>query len=102
MRLCLTPLSTLHHEEGIAQAEPEGLEITATDHSLAIQSHSFAIVILHRYPIITKELEVIQQAMVVSNVADEGGFTAVVSNSNRKKNKSYQTRSRGPLPNPSL
>lgn len=98
----IASIKTLHHEEGIAQVEREGLEVSATSHSPAIQSHPFVNVIPHRCPIITRDLEVIKQALVVSNVADKEGYTIVISKSNRKKNKSYQTRSRGPLPNPSL
>jgi len=43
-------------------------------------------------------LEIIQQALVATNVDDEEGLTTVVSKSNRKKNKGYQTRSKGLLP----
>jgi len=98
----IASIETLHHEEGIAQAECEGLDVVATSHSPAIQSYPFATVISHRCPIITTDLKVIKQALVVSNVADKEGFTTVVSKSNRKKNKSYQTRSWDALPNPSL
>jgi len=77
------------------------LQIAAACNSPALQSHPFATIIPHRCPIITKDLETIQQALVVSNVVDEDGFTIVVFKSNQKKNKGYQTRSQGPLPNPS-
>ncbi|AES70603.1 hypothetical protein MTR_3g060260 [Medicago truncatula] len=60
----------------------------------AIQSHSFAAVISHRCPIITQDLEVIHQTLVVYKDVDEEGFTNVVSKSNRKKQKGYQTRSK--------
>jgi len=47
-------------EEGNAQVDSGALVVAATSNSLAIQSHPFAIVIPHRCPIITKDLEVIQ------------------------------------------
>jgi len=48
--------------------------------------------------LITKDLEIIQQALIVYNDVDEEGFNIVVFKSNQKKNKGYQTRSKGPLP----
>jgi len=56
----IVSIDTLNHWEGIAQAELEGLEVAATSHSPAIQSHPSATVIPHRCPIITRDLEVIQ------------------------------------------
>jgi len=80
------------------QVDSSALVVMAAGNSSAIQSHPFAIVIPHRCPIITKDLEVIQQALVVYKDVDEEGFTAVVSKSNWKKQKGYQTCSKGRLP----
>ncbi|AES87555.1 pumilio-family RNA-binding repeatprotein [Medicago truncatula] len=91
----IVPLSValqLNEEEG-SDGESDGVEIHAD--SPVSKSHPFATVIPHRCPIITKDLETIQKALVGSNVADEDGFTAVVSKSSRKKKKGYQTRSQG-------
>jgi len=84
-------------EEGNVQVNSGALVVEVAGNSLAIQSHSFATVIPHRCPIITKDLEVIQQTLVVYKDVDEEGFTAIVSKSNRKKQKGYQTRSKGLL-----
>jgi len=77
------------------------LVVAAAGNSPAIQSHPFSIVIPHRCPIITKYLEVIQQALVVYKDVNEEVFTNVVSKSNQKKQKGYQTCSKGSLPNSS-
>lgn len=60
------------------------------------KQHPLATFIPHWCPLIIKDLEIIQQALVATNVDDEEGYTNVVSKSNRKKNKGYQTRSKGP------
>jgi hypothetical protein len=88
----------LNEDEG-TDSERNGVEIQANCNPV-LKSHPFATVIPHRCPIITKDLEIIQKALVVSNVVDVDGFTNVLSKS-RKKTKGYQTRFRGPLPNPS-
>jgi hypothetical protein len=62
------------------------------------EQYPFSTLILHHCPQITKDLETIQQALLVTNVDVEEGFTTVVSKSSWKKKKGYQTRSRGPLP----
>ena len=87
----------LNEEEG-PDGESDAEEILVD--SPVSKSHPFVTVIPHRCPIITKDLETIQKALVGSNVADEDGFTEVVSKSSRKKKKGYQTHSRGPLPKP--
>jgi hypothetical protein len=76
------------------------LEVAAAGNSTAKHSdqHPFANVIPLRYPLITKDLEIIQQTLVVYNDVGEEGFTTVVSKSHRKKNKGYQTRSKGSIP----
>jgi hypothetical protein len=86
-------------EEGNEHVDSGGLVVAAAGNSNAIKSHPFVTVIHHRCPIITKDLEVIQQALVVYKYVDEEGFTTVVYKSNRKKQKGYQIRSNGPLTN---
>ena len=85
-------------EEGNAQVDSSALVVAAVGNSPAFPSHPVATVIPHQCPIITKDLEVIQQALVVYEDVDEQGFTVVVSKSNWKKQKGYQTHSKGPLP----
>jgi len=96
----IAPLSVVHqiNEEEGSDGESDGEEIPYTS---VFKPHPFATVLPHRCPIITKDLETIQKALVVSNVEDADGLTTVVSKSSRKKKKGYQNRSRGPLPNPS-
>lgn len=87
------------HEEVFPQGDSARLEGAATFNATATlpEQHPFATLIPHHCPLITKDLETIQQAVVVTIVDDEEGFTKVVSKSSRKKKKCYQTRSRGPL-----
>lgn len=86
------------HEEVLSQEDLTRLEGVATFTATAKlpKQHPLATFIPHRCPLIIKDLEIIQQALVATNVDDEEGYTNVVSKSNRKKNKGYQTRSKGP------
>jgi len=72
----------LSEEEGtVGQSEAEEIIVD----SPVSKSQPFATVIPHRCPIITKDMETIQQALLGSNVADEDGFIEVVSKSSRKQ-----------------
>lgn len=68
------------------------MEVAAAGNSTAKHSdqHPFGKVVPHCCPLITKDLEIIQQALVVYNDVDEEGFTTVVSKSNRKRIKAIK------------
>jgi len=70
------PLTVDVHQlkEGSAQVDSGALVVAAAGNSHVIQSHPFAIVIPHRCPIITNDLEVIQQALVVYKDVDKEGL----------------------------
>jgi len=90
-----------HHENANMTLElnthQDDVTIDGTPSDKGSVQHPFATFVSHICPVIAKDLEIIQQALLAPNNDDTEGFTVVVSKSNRKENKGYQTRSRGPL-----